>query len=192
MPLFLKNKIVFIHIPKTGGSSIQHVLNTTGDIAVFYCGQAKLNNVPPQHMPLSALYELNLVPDDFRIITVIRHPYERVISAYNYLQASRIYAEGKDINNLQDFITQFFSDQTWSGHNRSCFSLLNVNGAIPEKVEIIEFHNLGKEFNEKTGLIARHDIKNKRCATLDDLTPSMKNIIQDKWREDFEYFKYLK
>ncbi|MEM6504325.1 MAG: sulfotransferase family 2 domain-containing protein [Planctomycetota bacterium] len=56
-------KIAYVHIPKTGGSTVKQVLNCMEN---------------PNHRPLGDL------PNDYFAFTLIRNPWDRLVSAYHY------------------------------------------------------------------------------------------------------------
>ncbi len=85
MPLFRhKSRLIhFIHIPKTGGTSIEHSLIKSGAIqALFNRKRNKFSKVTMQHLHYE-YYKL-IIPEDFADWTfaVVRNPYERMISEY--------------------------------------------------------------------------------------------------------------
>lgn len=71
MPVDIKNKLAFIHIPKNAGTSI-----------------CKTLNIESNHQSFTTIY--NRYPD-FVYFTTIRDPYERFISAYEYVKAKESY-----------------------------------------------------------------------------------------------------
>lgn len=90
MPIFKKNEqnILFIHVPKTGGSSIEHVFKDSGYNVHFLDGKmgpASLNYMrkcAPQHMNAEML-EHNFRLDKFDLIfTMVRDPLARFKSRY--------------------------------------------------------------------------------------------------------------
>lgn len=174
MPLFLKNKIVFIHIPKTGGSSFTQVLRQNGDNPVFHHGF--LNGHSAQHTTFRELKELNLIPEGFKIVSIIRHPYERFVSEYNYR---------KEYVPLQQFADRlFFHTEDWDNHNLGSSRFLDESNA-----EIIKFENYEEDFKRIIGLDMNiHTHKSKQIITINDLTSEIKKQIKHYWAKDFLYF----
>ena len=68
--------VLFVHIPKTAGSSISKILN-----------EKNLDNWkrewPRHHDPYSYLKEANLIDDSVFSFAVVRNPYTRTYSCYN-------------------------------------------------------------------------------------------------------------
>ena len=90
MPIFTKNNIyiLYVHIPKTGGSSVERLFNKN-QWQLFYIDEGKkpgqLNKITrcsPQHMHLEMLQTVfDLEKIDYMFMTV-RHPVDRLISEY--------------------------------------------------------------------------------------------------------------
>lgn len=88
MPIHHKYKILFIHIPKTGGSSIETFFNMTKIENLYYGNEiGELDGVryALQHMTAFHLKYLDLASkyfDDYFKFAFVRNPYERVLSEY--------------------------------------------------------------------------------------------------------------
>jgi hypothetical protein len=79
MPICDLEKLVFLHCPKTGGTSIESVMPNLR----FFDGKYKSDNVVPQH--LSYVDLLKHAPEEmenYRKFTVVRNPWDRVVSDY--------------------------------------------------------------------------------------------------------------
>jgi len=87
MPSYsIKNKnILFIHIPKTGGTSVERALNSISSSSSLH-GSFDFPGIPvvSQHYHFSVLAEsLNLDNYDYTF-TILRHPLNRFLSEINY------------------------------------------------------------------------------------------------------------
>jgi len=72
-------KIVFLHIPKTGGTTISKMLNDCADVTVFNGGANKVG----QFGQIKECYpEIN--SDSYRFVSIVRNPYDRFISGWKY------------------------------------------------------------------------------------------------------------
>lgn len=86
-----KHKFIFLHVVKTGGNSISHVLAPVSDNSIFsekhhdginrFAVSGPITN--DKHAPLS-VYAKALGPDldDYRIMISVRHPFPRALSHY--------------------------------------------------------------------------------------------------------------
>jgi hypothetical protein len=93
MPLARINGTIlhFIHVPKTGGSSVKDYLMSKGAVALFHRTPIDWCATTPQHM--EAGVHSALVPDGFadQTFMMLRDPVARLVSEYRY-RAKR-YAE---------------------------------------------------------------------------------------------------
>lgn len=88
MPIFLKSgfRCLFIHIPKTGGTSVEHSLRRLGwtDSLILHQDVRSIGylKVSPQHYHASILQQI-IRPEQFDLIfTICRHPFSRLKSEY--------------------------------------------------------------------------------------------------------------
>lgn len=74
--------VLFIHIPKTGGSSIEHWMRSFGPLHLFSVGIPPFSKCTPQHYTFNdirSLFEGSFFDYAF---TVVRNPYARIESEY--------------------------------------------------------------------------------------------------------------
>jgi|WetSurMetagenome_2_1015567.scaffolds.fasta_scaffold307182_2 hypothetical protein len=86
MPLFLKSKLCFIHIPRSGGSYIENLFHYNNDPGIFLSPYQYLNGCSPQHQQYELLKILNIIPDDFQTFAIIRDHIDRFVSEFNWLK----------------------------------------------------------------------------------------------------------
>lgn len=120
MPLYLKKglQLLFIHIPKCGGTTVEVYLRDCGWREEYFIGNIYKSGltsirVSPQHMHASILEDLfdehNL---DFSV-ALVRHPFDRIKSEYYWrLKRAETYAAP------EDWIDEVFRE---CEKNPSCF-----------------------------------------------------------------------
>lgn len=156
----LKNRIIFVHIPKTGGTSIEHFFrelrrissNEKPALGLFLNSRDSLLERNNGHCSLS-MYEKfyfdGVIPKDFRIFTVVRNPVTRFWSEHSYRRlpsTSRCpitiapsaailkrFAE-KPIHLLKDL----------NSHLRP--QHIYIEGKTRDRIRILKFENLNEEF----------------------------------------------
>lgn len=209
-------QLFFIHIPKTAGTSIEDFGKKHNFIwgrffkfeiareSQRYCTRW---HTPPKYFENNIgieIYFNNKIP-----FTVIRNPYTRTISEYLYIEPNpSVIGLNKFVNSIPTFswnakdchlIPQ--SEYTYAPiiENNKVIWVQNIN-----QIEIIKFENLNQEFREllnKYGYEHIIDQLPKSCPggkcsnnkiTIDDLTPSSIQIINDFYHEDFVNFDYDK
>jgi hypothetical protein len=74
--------ILFVHIPRTGGTSIEHWLRELGTLRLFSTALPAFSRATPQHLTANDIDEL--LGDDYfdYAFTVVRNPFDRVASEY--------------------------------------------------------------------------------------------------------------
>lgn len=105
-----KYRCVFIHIPKAGGSSIRHALGAEP--------RGRL------HLPWSIYYQANPIKfKSYYKFAFVRHPVDRVFSAYNYLSSGGNQIEDLDISinllrykSFDEFILRGLREGDFSNH----------------------------------------------------------------------------
>lgn len=83
MPIFTVNekKLLFIHIPKTGGTSLESCLAKYCEISFYSTAVPRFMNCSPQHLCADDYIAL-FGQGAFSSFTVVRNPYERLESEY--------------------------------------------------------------------------------------------------------------
>jgi hypothetical protein len=93
MPISTKNKLAFIHIPKTAGSSILKRMVENDSNTIFQCEDHKNifvgdNDYHQTHYTYKEISEsckkIDLNVSDYKFFTIIRNPYHRFLSALVY------------------------------------------------------------------------------------------------------------
>jgi|688.fasta_scaffold259503_3 hypothetical protein len=99
MPIF-NNEITFIHIPKSGGTSIEKFLQSKGyKMSLFTStGSIFINNHTTQHCTYRELNELNLITD--KVFTIVRNEVDRTNMRPDI---------SSKFNNFDEFLDLFFN-----------------------------------------------------------------------------------
>ena len=169
----INKEISFIHIPKTGGKSL---------IELF-----KKNNLSYRyslHKPLNELW-YNGYKDCFNI-TIVRHPYNRILSFYNFFEFIR-----NQTLNFDDYINNIDSV---SHLIKPCYDFCTVNNEL--KVDLIlKLENLNNdlEIMKKELNLSLDEIPHINKSDLnfvDEFNFKHKNKIYKTFKKDFENFSY--
>ncbi len=88
MPVLREKKIIFVHVPKTGGSSIEKVLglhpNDVKDCNYFLSG----TNYHLQHLTLQEIEKILIedgeVISEYSVIGMVREPIDRMLSEFRW------------------------------------------------------------------------------------------------------------
>jgi hypothetical protein len=144
MPLFLKHRLLFIHIPKCGGDTVTHHLGQHGDRPFLFVddGSVMVNGHTPQHLTwLEILRAGWRAPSDFRVAALVRHPVDRVISEFHYIKAYRPDL-ADSTQGPTSFLDEFLCDTEaararFDNHNVGiCDFLAGPDGEVDPAIEI--------------------------------------------------------
>lgn len=203
MPIFVfgGKKILFIHIPKTGGSSIEKSLSLVSDDCTFYGSQNSLNEkCPAQHYQLDVLSKYIDLHDIDYTFAIARNPIARFVSEINYrlegdgilrlcLKAvfrkrylKPIFEPGLVFILL---IVAFFRPYAFSNHFRSQRDFISH----PRVRVYIYEEGLEEVYTELQELIGRRLQKfyeKKGVRTVERLTPISAGMVYLFYRADFQ------
>lgn len=109
MPVSDKYKIIFLHNPKTGGTTIEQLLDIIASRNHFYSTSRTINKVEPQHLTYNllkkALPEVKF--NSYFKFTFVRNPWDRLVSTYHF--------DTRGFKRFEDFID--FIDQLYHKYN---------------------------------------------------------------------------
>ena len=191
-------KILFLHIPKTGGSSIERKINKFEVPKVrFLVGHLDYQD---------SIKKLGYKPD--LTFTVIRNPWDWRASWYSFIRDSNNHGHQKEADqlqkmNLKDHLlwlrdgenSEFTFDSNSKSYLFRKFQGEYIKGGEDE-IRILRFENLKSDFRnlmQEIGLNIHLDVhlrksNNKNYKNYYD--PEAIKIVQDLYSKDIENFKY--
>ena len=192
--IFIPQKeLRFIHITKTGGSSIEDCAYNKnimlGRYDTEYCIRDE-EYFAPWHMifPYKNL-EFKKTYDWFM---VVRNPYTRIVSELNYNCPKNIIKNKEKIN---IYIQYKINNRSQLGnHYTEQYLYMDPDPSIV--IHILKFENLKEEFDNLMKLynidmvLDIHSNKSESIITFDDLSKETINLINTVYNKDFELFNY--
>jgi hypothetical protein len=189
-----KNKFIFVHTPKTGGDSINSVLQPYSEEKYEIHSARKCLKIScsdffegyEKHTPLSQIYK-NWKPeynnlDEYYKFGVVRNPWDRAISWYFYRSNHSHFDKKTFLNFLP---------------RRSCFNYFQVEGFKIKKMDyIIRFEYLQEDFNFVCGKIGLprlnlpHRNKRKHKHYSEYYDDEMVRAVQNLYAQDIYHFGY--
>lgn len=192
MPIFkIKNKeILFIHIPKTGGTSIEKWLEEQGEMSFYIPYVPDGFKCSPQHLRLS---DINLLFGEKKqwdyIFTIIRNPYDRIESEYFYRTKRRRGSHFSEWTRRQLLLYR-------KDNNLLDNHLRPQNHFIESNVEVFRLEDgmeqIIKTVAKKIGIKPPKEIPHKNLgkkAKVDFSTQAL-NLFNRIYKEDFEQLGY--
>jgi hypothetical protein len=180
MPIF-NNEILFIHIPKSGGTSIQNLLIDKGLKCELYSPNLStlINNHTPQHCTFLELEKLGVVDDKIKIFTVIRNPVDRVISEYFYNLEYRKHLLPQLGETFDQFLDLFLDTKNYKFfdyHNLCNYDfIINKNNEVDKRIKIFNYFDT-KGIEEYLGF---EGLDNYRC-----YKTNKENFVLNKSQEE--------
>lgn len=180
------HKFVFIHIYKTGGTSIQSALASY---------RRKEHGKRRKHVTIRRLltegYREMLA--NYHVFTVVRNPFDRMVSIYFYHQQR----EGKGEGTKQGFaryVEEYDAIHRNPHWRKNQYEWISDNGQMCVDT-ILRFETLAKDFAqlcEKLKLSAKlpHTNKSRHRPYREYYTPELRRIIEKRFRCDLEQFNY--
>ncbi|MEZ5592435.1 MAG: sulfotransferase family 2 domain-containing protein [Gammaproteobacteria bacterium] len=165
------NKIYFIHIRKTAGTSLRSCIANEfprEKICPFYSEFSLRRNIPlgerVNHVKKydfisGHFYSLGTpLRDDFFIFTILRNPLDRALSVFNHMKNDKRDPYHEAIANLsliESFDNEIFKDELWNGQTRQLvanagydFNSLNSEDSLEvakdyiQKIDFFGIHEL--------------------------------------------------
>ena len=184
-------KICFIHLPKTGGKTIWNSLKKI-DFPLYYFPKNALHN------PVS----LNNNPRDFRYITVMRNPLDRVYSQYRMFQkGNRDIAEHgyglintiKNRYSFKNYACQYYSGLIDEIVDERIFILAKEN--LKNFFFIIDFENIESDLKKLIKMMNLNDnieITHINKSSYDKMSANEKEIIKVYNYWDLKLYDFYK
>jgi len=185
-----KHKFIFVHIPKTGGRSIEKALANYGiDDIVRRHGNGKLKN---PHFTINKYLDTYIDFDlkSYFWFTTIRNPYERFVSEYFYSKRQK-----KTVSSFKEWV--IFDEIEQTSYPLHSASQLSFTSSERRQIDYtIRFENLQQDFNfvcDKIGIPRQqlpHENKTKHKHYTEYYDDETREIVAQKYAKDIEYFGY--
>jgi hypothetical protein len=190
MPYFNNNDInvLFIHIPKTGGSSVEYYFSKKFNIKLnnnslylhnkTYLLHNKINS-SLQHITYNQIVEnskeFNINFDNIKIITIVRNPYERIVSDLFFC---KLITTDTTKEEVFDIIDKYLVSTNFDNHNIPQHNFItNDNKEIIQNIHILKTESLGyTDFNICIH-VNNNKINNKKINYYDYLNNKSIDII---------------
>jgi hypothetical protein len=193
MPVSDKYKCIFLHVPKTGGSTIENILKP---ISLY--GPYRGNTLAPQHLIYNDIQKF--IPQDkfksYWKFTMVRNPWDRIVSDYHW--NSRGYKTFQEfIYQIREFLSLLdpFTDKDFKNKIKGHFlpQILYIN----DDVHVYRYENYSdslKDISIRLQLKLPDPIpqigKTKHDHYSKYYTPELIDIVSKLYKDDIERFNY--
>ena len=197
MPYYKDIELLFIHIPKTGGTSLENYLKKTYKETLF---SGYGNNILPeddlqknslQHQTYSTIYKYrDILEVDFnsnlKVLTIVRDPYDRIISDLFFFELIK---KDNTCETVYNIIKDYLYKDCYDNHNIPQYKFItNSNEELIENIKIFrtetltqDIHNYG--FTDYIG--TKSNIIHINYLNNDSI-----QLINIFYKKDFELFNY--
>jgi len=191
-------ELKFIHITKTGGTSIEDIGIKNGKKWGRFDKEYNIGFRGSDIWHTKFTLLSNHVKLKYDWFTVVRNPYERLISEFYCPWGgggipNKFTCSKDEFNKILKEKILYHHSQVWGHWVPQHFYIdPNIN------IHIIRFENLVKEFNELMKKynynidIDMHSNMGKKIFTVDDLSNEVISLINNIYHKDFEMFGYEK
>jgi hypothetical protein len=210
MPYFKNDDInvLFIHIPKTGGSSLEkyfsskfNILLNNKSLYLHIEDKRLLNenmkiNSSLQHITYnqiveySEIFDINF--DNIKIITIVRNPYERIMSDLFQFKLIKINTTKERVF---DIINEYLVSENYDNHNIAQHKFVtNDKGEIIQNIHILKTESLTNNMNNLgySDFNIFENINIYKVNYYDYLNNKSIDIINQFYHLDFILFNYDK
>jgi hypothetical protein len=206
MPYYKKLNILFIHIPKTGGTSLEEYLKEKTTQTLFSIELQ--NNIlfekfhiktgSLQHLTYKQIYYYKEVLEvDFneylKIITIVRNPYHRIASDLFFFELIDKNTRSEDVYKI---IQKYIYDKSYDYHNIPQYMfLLDESNIVHPNITIFKTENLNEDlykygFTDFKLNLHKNNKNVKQEEYMSYLNNDSINLINIFYKKDFELFNY--
>ena len=196
-----KYKYVYIHIPKTGGTSVEQSLIQVHHPEIvkpvaFWPDDLKeafvVGNSSNQHWSLDMFDKYT----DYRSFCTVRNPFDRIVSEYIYIHNGYNMSRSPlpDLD-FPTFVKRDLIESLAFPYHSQC-QIAFINTPINHVDYIIKFENLQEDFNivcDKIGIPKQqlpHKNPTKHKHYTEYYDDETREIVAKKYARDIEYFGY--
>lgn len=211
MPIIKKYNLIFIHIPKTAGTSIESALgykgHIKGDLETWY---GNVNNYELDHSTIDYLMQnCKYYHDEYFSFCVVRNPYERLVSEYNYCKRyiSRFI---KNVGTFKQFVHSLkdkfdfvlkneVTNHYMVSHYLPQYKFTHINNECKMDM-VLKFESLNDDWSKLCAKIGKDIelLKVEKYSSshsynyLDYYDDELKEIVYELYKDDFLIFGYDK
>ena len=201
MPYYKKQNLLFIHIPKTGGTVIENCIKKKTPQTLFSSLTNSLLDFPYnkkslQHQFYTTIYKfrdkLDVNFDNIKIFSVVRNPYDRIISDLLWWKLIKKDFTAEQVYNV--IKNNYLYRDNLDNHNEPQYKfIVDENSELIKNIKIFKTEILN-ETNDELSKLAGFNIDIKQVVRNKDYSKYLNkysiSLINSFYKKDFELFNY--
>jgi len=204
MPISHKHKAIFVHIPKTAGTSIERAMGIKELDRESYRHRDEfvIDGVKYalQHYTAEMLMQEEAIRPHWKPyykFAFVRHPYTRVLSEYFWVKGKKNQGLEFDRQDFKDYLKSYYVNLN-TDHKLSQTQYLYSSSGILLVDRVFKFEQIKASFNVLSNRLKlksklEHAQKSSNSASYTSkLDGDDKDFIYELYRDDFENFNYKK
>lgn len=193
MPISRSKKVVFVHIPKTAGTTIEKAFGMMNSESLYSQIYDEQFRVCVQHLYADEIMQLHPETQDYFWFAIVRNPLDRLISEYHHL--NRIVGRAEKYKGL-DF-PEFVNCLNLPQHERMFLFDRHLEpqvNFINKHVHVFKYEQLNECFEmlkQKFRIpFFTHERKSFRGEVSDYYDKYLEEKVRSFYKQDFEAFGY--
>lgn len=197
MPICHKNKLVFVHIPKAGGTTIEKALGLFGDNKIL--DKKKLFGHGSQHLSYEGILKRSeLDVSEYFSFSFTRNPWSKMVSEFFWRKRLRLErGEGFTFKNFLEMVCDFdLKDESLDPHYKEQHSFV-FDAKGDQLVNFIgSMENLQRDFDfvcQEVGMdsvVLPYENKGRHKDYVHYYDDECRELVRKKYAKDIEYFGY--
>lgn len=199
MPFIRYNgkQVLFVHIPKAGGTSVEHWMESIAPLRLFSIGVPNVSRCTPQHYRAQDI--LGMLGRDFfdLSVAIVRNPYDRIASEYRMqvqIAESGFWKKAPRFSEWLDENLEKFSRNRFhlDNHLRPQWEFVSTNVEIFRLEDGIQapIARISEVLGVACPELIPHELKGAETEVEWDVPDRLR--VQDVYYKDFELFGYQK
>lgn len=201
MPYYKEKNLLFIHIPKTGGTIIEYNIKKHTPQTLYSSFNNTIldfpyNNQALQHQFYTTIYKfrdrLDINFNNIKIFSVVRNPYDRIISDLFWWELIEKDFTAEQVYNIIE--NNYLYRDDLDNHNEPQYKfIVDENSELNKNIKIFYTESLN-EFNDKLNDFLGFNINIKQEQINKDYSKYLNedsiSLINTFYKKDFELFNY--
>ena len=194
MPISHNKKAVFVHIPKTAGTTVEKAFGMQNSESLYCTKYDERYRVCPQHLYADEI--LNEQPNvkDYFWFTIVRNPFDRLVSEYHYINTVNCRARQFKGTSFEQFINNALTMDASERMFLFDRHLELQSNFINDAVHVYKFEHLHQCFEDLKQKFKipffDHERKSIRQNTTSYYNNELIERVRSFYQKDFTTFEY--